>query len=1153
MKSLSVKAMFATVAASATLAAFAAKPYDAEIEYLDSNATTGYTSYFDTGVLPADDVGALIRFSPKQVTTDSVLFGANSSGKTRWYFGNPGSNPKGAYFGRNTGNTSIRPVLNTGVLYDVNYNHFNARSLGVRRLDGEIMTVNGTGGVNTNDLSLAITTQWSCSGTTNAIHIFGHCINTGVHTGNGSWYRIYSAQFTRGGKIIKDLIPVRKDGVGYMYDKVSGELLSQLQTTNAAPAFALGGDVADESYVAGTVTLNADADWTSRGMLHFESDAVIDLNGHSLTIVGAFGTGTIRDSSSGAPGELHIVTPPFSEIESSLALTGNMKVVKEGEGSLALIRKNQTFTGGVVVAGGTAYAPKGANKNSYAESNSYWGPSGGTITVMPGATFDNKGNAGYASKQFILAGGTLANTGHAMSSFDAGIFSHIKLTEDSFLNAESAVHIWANGDATSCVDLGGHTLSVSIGYSITLYLNTVVSNGTMDVVSGGYLRPSTKSGTVINHGSDTLDLRMTGGALNITDDMPVHDYYAGYNKTYNGGSSKLLVHGTFTPAAIDDQGKECFYGCTMQPGSCIDLSQKTTTWDTTSTGFSSGNRTVAFEDGANVAIDIHGRTPAKGEQIVSWTTPPANLATLTFTWDAATTALGKQIYVTDDGIYYDISATDVATAHWTGAVGDNDTANPLNWACTNYLNAPVSGVPMGSTDVYISGDIAIRIDADHPLVCNSIYFNNARLTADCDWSGLKEWTTPVTTAAITDIGSIDLNGHKLRLVAASTTGNIYDDIRLAVTDTSLGAPGELHIEVPLDSSKLECNGFSLSDNLKLVKDGPGWLAMTKADQTFTGGVLVAEGTAAQRSNKYPESSNYWGQVGATITVSSNATFDVYGNEDFYLKNFVLDGGTLANTANMSSTGIGFGNVTLTKDSIFKSTGGKSTYFSAPTGTEKINLGGHTLMVSLEGSCYLYLPVPVENGTMVFRKLTSGSDGGYLCVLEGTSGGSPTLNLEMETSAMRIIGEFSVSNYVARYTGGYNAGSNGVLKVYGTFTPEAKRSGNDAFYGPEMQGGSSIDLSAKTSAFNVVALGFSGSGNMWGNRTMTFANGATVGVLLGTRKLANGAQIIDWSAAVPGNRVGLKFYGQFANGKRINLMVRDDGVYAPKKGLIMIVR
>jgi len=106
------------------------------------------------------------------------------------------------------------------------------------------------------------------------------------------------------------------------------------------------------------------------------------------------------------------------------------------------------------------------------------------------------------------------------------------------------------------------------------------------------------------------------------------------------------------------------------------------------------------------------------------------------------------------------------------AAGDNDTANPLNWACTNYLNAPVSGVPMGSPDVYISGDIAIQMTNDSLFAYNSIHFDNARLTADCDWSGMKDWTTPVTTASITDIGSIDLNGHKLRLAAASTTGKM---------------------------------------------------------------------------------------------------------------------------------------------------------------------------------------------------------------------------------------------------------------------------------------------------------------------------------------------------------------------------------------------
>ncbi|MBO7683601.1 MAG: hypothetical protein J6T51_02620 [Kiritimatiellae bacterium] len=1130
--------------ATASSPSFAAKPYDAEIEYLDANATTGYTSYFDTGVLPADDVGALIRFSPKQVTTDSVLFGANSSGKTRWYFGNPGSTPKGAYFGRNTGNTSIRPVLATGVLYDVNYNHFNARSLGVKRLDGEIMTVNGTGGVNTNDFSLAIDTPWTCSGTTNAIHIFGHCINTGVHTGNGSWYRIYSAQFTRGGKIIKDLIPVRKDGVGYMYDKVSGELLSQLQTTNAAPAFALGGDVADESYVAGTVTLNADADWTSRGMLHFESDAVIDLNGHSLTIVGAFGTGTIRDSSSGTPGELHFVTPPFSEIESSLALTGNLKVVKEGEGSLALIRSGQTFTGGVVVAAGTAYAPKGANKNTYAESNSYWGPSGGTITVMPGATFDNKGNAGYATKQFILAGGTLANTGFAMSSFDAGIFSHLRLTADSYLDATISMHFWEQSATDAHTDLGGHTLTTYIGYSNHVYLNTVFSNGTLNVVNGGYLHPSPKSKTVVKHGSDTLNIRMIGSALNIGDDMPVRDYYAGYTQNNNGGTSKLLVHGTFTPNAVDEAGKDYFYGCTMQDGSCIDLSAKSNTWDTTSTGFTGGSRTVTFANGASVTIDIHGRELAKGEQVVSWTTPPSNLATLTFAWDAATTALGKKIFVTDEGIYYDIAETDVATASWTGAAGDNDTANPLNWACTNYLGGEVVGVPMGSTDVRISGGIALQINEQRPLACNSIYFDNVILTGDCDWSGLKEWVTAVASASITDIGSINLNGHTLSLVSTSISGTLYDMIRLAVTDNSSGDPGELHIRVPLSNSYLECNGFTISGNVRLVTEGSGWLAMTKAGQTFTGGVIVAEGTAYSPYQTHPESDLYWGAAGGTITVQTNATFDARGNTNMYYKNFVLNGGAIANTTSgMSTSNYGYGNVTLAADSLIETASSVSTLFMAPDGVNaKIDLAGHTLTITNQTSAHLYMHQPIVNGTID----TAGSPGGYIHIVEGFSGGSPTVNLNMGC-AFNIAGEFSVSNYTARYATNYNYGS-GTLKVYGTFTPVAQRGGNDAFFGPEMQDGSLIDLSGKTNGWSVVSTGFTG-----GNRTMTFADNATVGVLLGERKLKSETQVIDWSAAVPENRAGLKFYGKYADGRRVNLKVRDDGVYMPKKGMIIVFR
>ena len=35
---------------------------------------------------------------------------------------------------------------------------------------------------------------------------------------------LYSFQWRRNGDLLFDLIPVRKNGVGYLYDKVSGEL-----------------------------------------------------------------------------------------------------------------------------------------------------------------------------------------------------------------------------------------------------------------------------------------------------------------------------------------------------------------------------------------------------------------------------------------------------------------------------------------------------------------------------------------------------------------------------------------------------------------------------------------------------------------------------------------------------------------------------------------------------------------------------------------------------------------------------------------------------------------------------------------------------------------------------------------------------------------
>ena len=654
---------------------------------------------------------------------------------------------------------------------------------------------------------------------------------------------------------------------------------------------------------------------------------------------------------------------------------------------------------------------------------------------------------------------------------------------------------------------------------------------------------------------------MNGATFYLQGEFAVSNYVAAYTKRWNHGAEPLKVYGTFTPAGVDEGGFEYFHGCEMQDGSSIDLSVKTAVWDVASTGWlgagdADGSRVVTFADGATVTIDVHGRELAKGDKIVGWSEAPENIATLRFKFDDATAESGEALVVTETGIYYAADETTVAHAYWTGAI-DNDATNPGNWACTNFMGNAVTGehgVPGSSSTVHFSGDVAIQIPSSQPIPYDSIEFNGVRLMADCDWSGLAEWAAAVDKGDAADLGSIDLNGHKLRLVtnATSEEGHIYDFVSLSVTDTSSGVPGELHIKVPGATTYLECSGFALSGNLKLVTEGLGWITMMKTYQSFTGGVLIAEGTGYAALGKGPENSYFWGPAGGTITVAANATFDLRGNLDFHLKNFVLDGGTLANTAGMGegNQGRGMGNVRLTADSALVTGRSLATIFSAPNGTERIDLNGHTLVVSTEYAGYLYVNVPVVNGTLEFRRVTDGAAGGYLSLKSGMTGGSQSVSIDVLDTAMHLDGDFSVSNYVARYTGGYNRGA-AAIKVYGTFTPAGvTANGVDCFHGCEMQNGSSIDLSEKTGAWSNVA-GW-GGGNANGNKTITFADGATVNVLLGSRKVHALEKVVDWSAAVPANYEGLKFFG-VRNGGRVKMKVEEDGIYYPKTGMTLILR
>ena len=1128
-----------TVTTSGNMTIFRSrKPYDAEVEYLEAPVGTGGVPYIDTGLKPANDMGVRLRVAPLRDSADTTVCGAmatvtvnNKNVDWRWYMGF--IKKTDGYLSWGTGNPGTRFSYSPNTIYDILFNHFNSRNRRVEKVGGGYT------------FDLPITDAWP-SGANQNIYLFAY--NNRGTAGNTGNARIYSAQFTKGNNVVMDLIPVRKGGVGYMYDKVSETLLAKVPT--APLAFTYVNDAANEAYIEGSVTLDADADWTSRGILRIDDYATIDLNGHSLTIAGTYGAGTITNSSA-TLGAVHFAIPDRNVQTCSLAILGNVKVFKEGDGTLSLLRAGQTFTGGVVVDGGTAKA--GA---SCPENGGYWGAEGGTITVNANATFEFNGNNYFYCKDFVLNGGTLANNTAGMANNTCGI-GNVTLTADSALDIGRYLYTYFASPDTATFNLGGHKLTVNAQAGGQFVISFPVVNGMVEYESGGYL--AVPAGATA--GSKSLDLEMTGAAFWLEGTLSVSNYLASYIQQWNHGSAAIKVYGTFTPAGVDENGLEYFHGCEMQDRSTIDLSAKTATWDTTATGWSGigdadGARTVTFADNATVTLDLHGRTLAKGEKIVSWIETPANLDTLTFALDAATTEAGEELVVTDSGIYYAADEGTVAHAYWTGAI-DNDVTKPGNWACTNFMGGAVAdGVPGASAAVHVSGEVGFQIPASQPITYDSILFSNVVLTNDCDWSGLAEWAIAVNSGDTVDLGSVDLNGHTLRLAthATASDGHIYDFITLSVTDTSNGDSGELHIAVPDADTYLECSGFTLSGNLKLVKDGAGWLAMTRANQTFTGGVVIAEGTGYSPMTSYPETGNYWGASNGTITVAANAAFDVRGNNDFYTKNFVLDGGTLANTVNMNANMGGFGNVTLAADSIFKTARNIFTYFNVPDGTTaKIDLGGHTLTNSLVYGAQMYIPLSVENGTMVARNLTTEGNGGYVRLNSGTSGGSATFNLVMETAALQLDGTLSVSNYVAGYTGGYNHG-NAAIKVYGTFTPDAVlANGKECFHGCEMQNGSFIDLSAKTSAWSSVALGWSGTGNADGNRTTTFADGATVGILFGTRNVKSEEKIVDWSAAAPSNRAGLTFFGQFANGRRTKLKVKDDGLYAPKQGFIVVVR
>ena len=114
-------------------------------------------------------------------------------------------------------------------------------------------------------------------------------------------------------------------------------------------------------------------------------------------------------------GELHVVVADGETGFCNVALTGGLKVVKEGEGTLLMDKASQTYFGGTEIAAGVLKSGAGLAQPC--------GVAGGWIVADASGTVDFNGNANMQSYNYDFADGAKALNGGAAISSGAFTFT----------------------------------------------------------------------------------------------------------------------------------------------------------------------------------------------------------------------------------------------------------------------------------------------------------------------------------------------------------------------------------------------------------------------------------------------------------------------------------------------------------------------------------------------------------------------------------------------------------------------------------------------------------------------------------------------------------------------------------------------------------
>lgn len=208
------------------------KPYDREVEYLEVNEESG-PAWIDTEYVPTgNDIN---------IEMTAILNGYSTSASSIvWYKAN--SDPKGESY-------SVTKYLTRELAVYVT----NGNPSGCDLWFDAYVWEGGLGhkfGFIINDIGtlkkLGTTTGVSKYLVTDSDIPNTETLKIFTPSEPYAFLKIYSFKLSKANKLVLDLIPVRKDGVGYMYDKVSGKMLGNVN--NDGSYFILGPDIIKSHY-----------------------------------------------------------------------------------------------------------------------------------------------------------------------------------------------------------------------------------------------------------------------------------------------------------------------------------------------------------------------------------------------------------------------------------------------------------------------------------------------------------------------------------------------------------------------------------------------------------------------------------------------------------------------------------------------------------------------------------------------------------------------------------------------------------------------------------------------------------------------------------------------------------------------------------------